>query len=832
MNAQTANGGIFHSMAFVHLLLDRQWRIRSINRAGMAVLGYANAEDLVGKSLEMLVPPGQWDGKRLAAALKLLEQGQMPPAFAFDLQCRDGQTIPILWNLDQPAIEVGGESGILLLGFDATAIRHSQEAIALFQSVAENYSGSIVITDAQSHILYVNPAAQRIMGYPIGELFGRSMKDFRSDKTPVEVYHQLKDALARRELWKGEFINRRKDGELYVESKTIAAIQDENGEVQYYFAIGEDITQRQEYEKQIERLMMFDQLTGLPNLGAFQREIAAAQESARLGKQQIALLHIDFDDFKKTNRAIGSDAAEQVLTETAVRIKEILREHDVAARVAGDEFAILIGPGKSEVQADSIEIARRVLAAIRRPYLHAGQTITITASIGIARYPDAEGNDDLFGNAMNATLRAKNGGGNDIRVFEAAMASDENWRRELLQAIERNELVLYYQPQINLYSGAIVGVEALIRWQHPVRGLVPPSEFIPLAEEGNHIVEIGEWVLAEACRQMRAWQDGGLPPIKVAINLAARHFRQPTLPGSIALALTSQRLDPNLFEIEITESAMMLDMVAAVRNMGQLKELGVRIALDDFGTGYSSMAYLSRFPIDVVKIDQSFVRDITTNPANAAIAKATIAMSHKLGKKVLAEGVETLEQMTYLRRSECDEMQGYYFSRPVPAGEIARMLRQDRRIAAVPKSEAPARDTILLVDDETSILSALKRTLRREGYTILTAQSAKDGFALLAKEPVKLIVCDQHMSEMTGTQFLSQARMMYPETVRIVLSGFSEIATVTDAINKGAAYRFLTKPWNDEQLKEEIRGALRHWRELYGRERGSGRQSKLFRGGI
>ncbi|MBS1170727.1 MAG: response regulator receiver modulated diguanylate cyclase/phosphodiesterase with sensor(s) [Burkholderiaceae bacterium] len=833
MNAQTANAGIFHSVAFVHLLLDRQWRIRSINRAGMAALGYAQPDELVGMPLESLVPAGQWDGLSLAAARVALEQGGAPPSFSFELLCRDGQSIPILWNLDQPANVVGGEPGILLLGFDATAIRHSQEAIALFQSVAENYSGSIVITDGQSHILYANPAAQRIMGYPIGELFGRPMKDFRSGKTPAEVYHQLKDALARRELWKGEFINRRKDGELYVESKTIAAIQDENGEVQYYFAIGENITQRQEYEKQIERLMMFDQLTGLPNLGAFQREIAAAQESARTGGQQVALLHVDFDDFKKINRAIGSDAAEQVLTETAVRIKEILRKHDIAARVAGDEFAILIGPGESEVQADSMEIARRVLVAIRRPFLYAGQTITLTASIGIARYPDAEGNDDLLGNAMNATLRAKHTGGNDICLFEAAMANDENWRRELLQAIERNELVLYYQPQINLYSGAIVGVEALIRWLHPVRGLVPPSEFIPLAEESNHIIEIGEWVLVEACRQMRAWQDAGLPPIKVAVNLAARHFRQPTLPGSIALALTSQRIDPSLFEIEITESAMMLDMVAAVRNMGQLKELGVHIALDDFGTGYSSMAYLSRFPIDIVKIDQSFVRDITTNPANAAIAKATIAMSHKLGKKVLAEGVETLEQMTYLRRSECDEMQGYYFSRPVPAGEIARMLRQDRRVAAQsPKEEAAARDTILLLDDEASILSALKRTLRREGYNILTAQSASEGFALMAKEPVKLIVCDQHMSEMTGTQFLSQARIMYPETVRIVLSGFSEIATVTDAINKGAAYRFLTKPWNDEQLKEEIRGALRHWRELYARERGSGRQSALFGGGI
>ena len=527
MNAAPAvRTDIFESLTFVQLHLDRQWQILSINRAGLAVLGYEQAQQLVGRSLQTLVPEAKWDNAGLDAALASIEQGLVAAPISFELLRRDGRSVPMIWSLDQPAGQTGQESSFLLLGFDATAIRHSQEAIALFQSVAENYSGSIVITDASVRILYANPAAQRIMGYSLAELFGRPIKEFRSGKTPVEVYHQLEETLRRRELWKGEFINRRKDGELYVESKTIAAIHGPDGEVQYYFAIGEDITQRQQYEKQIERLMMFDYLTGLPNLAAFMRELAAAQESARLGNQQIALLHIDFDDFKKTNRAIGGDAAEQVLAETAVRIKEILRESDVAARVAGDEFAILIGPGAEDVEADALKIARRVLAAIRRPYLHAGQTITITASVGLAFYPSSEGAGDLFGNATNATLRAKNSGGNDICMFEVAMATDESWRRELLRALERNEMVLYYQPQLNLYSGEITGVEALIRWQHPVRGLVPPSEFIPLAEESNHIIEIGEWVLGEACRQMRVWQDAGLPPIKVAINLAARHFRR------------------------------------------------------------------------------------------------------------------------------------------------------------------------------------------------------------------------------------------------------------------------------------------------------------------
>lgn len=819
MNTPSDRSALFDEMAFVLLRLDRELKIRSINQAGLTFLGYQKHEQLIGQPLKMLVPKDHWDSAHLETVLQQLEQDREPIRMEFDLARSDGQRLPMIWCLDQPAPQDDPLSPLLLFGFDNTSIRHSLEAIALFHSVTENYSGSILITDAQSHILYSNPAAQRIMGYSREELFGQTPALFRSGKTPDTVYHQLAEAVKKREIWKGKFINCRKDGELYVESKTIAPINDSSGEVQYYFSIGEDMSQRQEYEQKIERLMMFDQQTGLPNRTAFMRELAAALESASLGDQGIALLHVDFDDFKKTNTAYGNEASDRVLAETASRIKEILRETDVAARIAGDEFAILLGSGTSGVMADSLNIAARLLAAIRRPYAFADHSITITASIGIATHPESgDSAQELMTNAMSATLRAKRRGGNDVCQFEAAMAEDESGRRELLQAVTRGEMVLHYQPQVSLFSGGIIGVEALIRWNHPVRGMVPPGEFIHIAEESNFIVGLGEWVINEVCRQMRAWLDAGLPPIKVALNLAARHFRKASLPSCVAQALAACQLDPRFLEIEITEHALMQDIAASIRNMSQLKELGVRISLDDFGTGYSSMSYLSKFPVDVVKIDQSFIGDITTNAANAAIAQATIAMSHKLGKLVLAEGVETLEQMTYLQRCECDEMQGYYFSRAVPADEIATMLGDDRRISWKQEGAQRARATILLVDDETSIQSALKRTLRREGYTILTAENATEGFALLAKHPVQVIISDQHMHEMTGTQFLSQARIMYPETVRIVLSGFSEIATVTDAINKGAAYRFLTKPWNDEQLKEEIRGALRHWRELYGKD--------------
>ncbi len=384
---------------------------------------------------------------------------------------------------------------------------------------------------------------------------------------------------------------------------------------------------------------------------------------------------------------------------------------------------------------------------------------------------------------------------------------------ELRAGFERGQMVLHYQPQLSLSSGTVVGVEALIRWQHPHRGLILPGEFIPLVEDSQQIVDLGNWTLREVCRQMRAWADAGLPPLKVAVNLAARHFVVAELAATIAALLAEYRVPPQWLEIEITEGAMMLDVNAAIRCTEQLKAIGVRLSLDDFGTGYSSLAYLSRFPIDVVKIDQSFVRDITYNPANAAIAQAMIAMAHKLGKVVLAEGVETAEQMHYLRRNECDEMQGYYFAKPLPAEAIDGLLRNERSLDFSASEGSPERGCVLFVDDEAAILAALRRILRREGYRVLTAQSAAEGYALLARNVVHVVVSDQHMPGVKGTEFLASVKTLYPDAVRMVLSGKSDFAAATDSINQGAVYRFLNKPYDEEALKREIAGALRHWRQ-------------------
>ncbi|AKU12244.1 response regulator receiver modulated diguanylate cyclase/phosphodiesterase with PAS/PAC sensor(s) [Azoarcus sp. CIB] len=702
----------------------------------------------------------------------------------------------------------------------ASTSRHPDED--LFRSLVTQWRRGIIVTDPDEVILFANPAAAQISGYTVEELIGRKPDILKSGQTPAEVYRDLSKALDADQIWHGEFVNLRKNGELYLEARTISAIRDAAGAVRYYVSISEDLHERQRYEQHIEYLSTFDQLTGLANRAAFMRAVSAEIELARRAGQEVVLLNLDLDGFGAINNRFGADQSDRLLAEVGARVRDALRHVDLVARLSGDNFAVLLGKAAPGSEPESRDIADRLLATVARPFTIAGGPVELTASVGMAFYPaDAGSADELLGCARSATHDAKAHGGNRSCRFDADMAERNGERRrlreELQLVVERGELVLHFQPQLSLHSGHIVGVEALVRWNHPQQGMLLPGAFIPLAEECGSIVAIDSWVLREACRQMQAWREEGLPPIRMAVNFSARQFRQRALRDTVADALAAYAADPRCLEIEITEGAMMQDMTAAIRVTAQLKELGVRLSLDDFGTGYSSLAYLSRFPIDVVKIDQSFIRDIVTNPANAAIVQATVAMSQKLGKVVIAEGVETEEQLQFLRRSDCDEVQGFRFSPAVPADEIARMLREGARLDLSAPLAQDARETILLVDDESSILSALRRTLRREGYEILVAGSAEEGLSMLAKHPVQVIVSDQRMPGMSGTEFLSRVKVLYPRTVRMVLSGYSEISAVTDAINRGAIYRFLSKPWDDELLKDEVRGALREWRDLYGR---------------
>ena len=380
---------------------------------------------------------------------------------------------------------------------------------------------------------------------------------------------------------------------------------------------------------------------------------------------------------------------------------------------------------------------------------------------------------------------------------------------ELRRALVQDELRVYFQPRVNLASGEICGAEALVRWQHPERGLVPPSEFIPLAEDTGLILPLGEWVIRNVCRQQRVWLDGGLPVPPVAVNLSALQFRQKNLVQLIRHELAANQLGAKYLEIEITESTLMDSVDEAAATLQELRATGIKISLDDFGTGHSSLSRLRRLPIDHLKIDQSFVCNLTTEPEDAAICLAIIGLAHNLRMTVIAEGVETEGQANYLRQHHCDEMQGYYFSRPLPVGDFEQLLVQ-RRTLVLPVRPANERRTLLLVDDEADVLSALKRMLRLEGYDIITATSAREGLELLSIHPVQVIISDQRMPQMSGSEFLSRVRDLHPHTVRLILSGYADLRSVTEAINHGAIYKFLTKPWDDEMLRMDLREAFRH----------------------
>lgn len=375
----------------------------------------------------------------------------------------------------------------------------------------------------------------------------------------------------------------------------------------------------------------------------------------------------------------------------------------------------------------------------------------------------------------------------------------------LRHALERDELELYFQAQGDLHNGRVSGAEALLRWR---RGdtVVPPSEFIPLAEKSGLIVPIGAWVIDTACAHLRAWADQGLAETRLAVNVSARQFFAGDLESVVSEALARHGVKPSCLELELTESLVMHDPEATTALLHRLKDLGVSLSLDDFGTGYSCFAYLSRFPIDTLKIDQSFVRDMVTQANTASIVAAIIGLAHRLNLHVVAEGVENEAQLAYLRRLGCDEIQGYLFSRPVPEADYLALLASDTTLPGAPQTAA---HTLLLVDDEPGILSALRRMLRQEGYRILIANNALEGLELLAREAVQVVISDQRMPGLSGSEFLARVKDMHPDCLRIILSGQADMASVLDAINNGAVYKFFTKPWDDAQLRERIREAFR-----------------------
>lgn len=574
-----------------------------------------------------------------------------------------------------------------------------------------------------------------------------------------------------------------------------------------------DVTESVQAEQRLFELAHFDSLTGLPNRLLFLDRLRHTLFRAKRYANRLAVLFVDLDRFKNINDTLGHHVGDELLKEVARRLRGCLRESDAVGRLGGDEFAVLLPELEDLKSAEAV--ARKIVASLSQVFRWEGQELFCGASVGIALYPDdADDPDRLMQYADTAMYLAKEAGRNTWRFYTPAMneraLAQLRLDGDLRQALARGEFALYYQPKVDCRSGQVVGVEALLRWNHPLRGLVGPVDFVPMLEETGLIIEVGEWVLRTACRQVVAWSHEGLPPVTVAVNLSARQLRDGQLISVVGRILGDSGLPPQLLELELTESALMVNPDQVAATLAELRRLGVRISVDDFGTGYSSLAYLKRFPLDAVKVDRSFVQDIAADPDDASITRAVITMAHNLKLKVVAEGVENEGQLALLMSNHCDEIQGYFFSRPLPADETAELLASRRALAKPAEPSARRQRTLLLVDDEENILSALKRLLRRDGYHILAASSGLAALELLASNPVDVILSDQRMPQMTGVEFLRRARTIHPDTVRMVLSGYTELQSITDAINEGAIYKFLTKPWDDELLRANIEEAFRH----------------------
>ncbi len=557
-----------------------------------------------------------------------------------------------------------------------------EERVALLERAFQCSPVAILITDRNNRILAVNQSFTRLTGYDSEDVLGETPAILKSGRHGPEFYGAMWDSLHAGGEWSGEIWDRRKDGSHYPKWLDINVVRDgRDGEVTHYLAFFKDLSAHKVAEERIRLLAYHDPLTGLPNRLLLTDRLAHALASARRREGRVAVLFIDLDRFKNINDSLGHAVGDRLLWEIAHRLNTCVREEDTVARLGGDEFVIVLEnlQGKEGVAA----IAAKIHRAFERPIQVDNRLLHVSASIGIAVFPDdGENAEMLMQNADTAMYQAKAQGRNHYQFFEPFMNVHARERLDLentlRQALERDEFELYFQPIIDLESGDIVCAEALIRWRHPEQGVVGPDRFIPIAEETGCIVQIGDWVLEQACRIYSKWLSQGETPPRLSLNISPRQFRQPGLASRIRLLLDRHGVDARQIDLEVTESALMDHPEVASRILGELKEMGLGIVIDDFGTGYSSLAYLKTFPIDKLKIDRSFVRDILNDASDREITLAVIALSHNLGLKVVAEGVEQKEQLEFLKRHKCDRVQGFYYSQPGTADNFMEYLKAYR----------------------------------------------------------------------------------------------------------------------------------------------------------
>lgn len=649
-------------------------RFVDVNRGARENLGYSLEELRTMTPLDLKPSVGEARYQEIIAPLYAGSHELV--TFNAEHRRKNGSTYPVevqlqLSRQETPPVFVAMVQDV------SERVRAGKE-MARLSGAIEQTADAVMITDTSGVIEYVNPAFEAVTGFTRDEALGNTPRFINSGRHDKAFYEALWNTILDGKVFREVFINRRKDGSLYYEEKTITPQKDEHGRVVSFISTGKDITQRMEIQERLQYLAHHDVLTELPNRALFMDRLSQTLARARWHRWPVAVLFLDLDRFKVVNDTLGHDVGDQALRTLGQRLAECVREGDTVARLGGDEFSIILE------DIDSVDhipaVAGKILEALSQPCVIGGREFFLGTSIGISVFPqDGDDASTLLKNADVAMYRAKQQGRNNYQFYTSDMNATAFERlameTSLRHALEREEFVVHYQPQVDLRTGTLIGAEALIRWQHPELGLVSPAKFVPLLEETGLIGAVGEWVLRSACSQAQAWHEQGLPQLRIAVNLSARQLADARLVDTVCNVLAETRLAPELLELEITESAIMEHTQRTVDTLTRLRQLGISFAIDDFGTGYSSLSYLKRFPIDTIKIDQSFVRDITTDVDDAAIVTTILAMAHSLKRYAVAEGVETGEQLAFLRERGCDGMQGYLFSAALPAADFETLLR-------------------------------------------------------------------------------------------------------------------------------------------------------------
>ena len=684
---------VFEGSSALIWRLNEQGQYDFFNRAWLNFMGTTLVQELGCAFAERVHPE---DRERVRDLLFRAAQDNRPVEMEYRL-CGPGRGCCWVLDMVRPLLSDEGEfCGYIGICFDISERRLAIDELRKLQRAVEQSPSSIIVTDAEGRIEYANPKFFEISGYSLKEALGQTPRILKAGLTSPDIYRELWETILRGDEWRGELLNRKKCGELYWESVSISPVVDERGKTTHFVAVKEDITERKiaeaklvENEKRLHYLAHHDSLTKLPNRALLYDRLRHGMARARRTGGQLALLLLDLDRFKSVNDSLGHDVGDMLLCEVAQRLRSLLRESDTLARLGGDEFVILIEEVAGSQEAAMV--ARKVLHSISRPFSLAGREVKSSTSVGIALFPEAgQDVEGLFRSADIALYQAK-ADGRGVYSFSSKEQEGRSSETFLLEAgigdaLQNGELRLHYHPLWDLNTDAPVGIEALVRWVHPELGLILPEEFLPLAEETGHIVSMGLWALEQACLQSRRYRErlGGFLP--VCVNFSCRQFRQPDLVQCIITILDETGFDPRRLTLELRESALVEDLLGSLEKLRELKQLGVKISLDDFGTGYFCLAHLAQFPVDILKIDRTFIQELENPESTKSIANSILAMAGELGLEVVAEGIETRGQAEALRNRGCRLGQGYLWGHPMDEEALEDWMRQRVQFSEVPPS--------------------------------------------------------------------------------------------------------------------------------------------------